>query len=531
MSQPSRAEPARAESDPGPAPGQSHLEHWARLQPDKAAAHFPAEGVTLSFAALEARANRIAQWLIGLGLQPGDGIGLLLENGPELLQLAYGARRAGLYYTPLSTHLRVPEIAYMLADSQARLLVTSPAMAELAAAVAAEGSLADLPRFATGAGLPGYAALEAALADYPARAALPERPLGRDFLYSSGTTGLPKGIRRDLLPAEKRHLPDWTPGWLASYGIDRDSVYLSPAPLYHAAPHRYVLRTLDRGGTVVVLRKFDAEQALALIEHFRVTHSQWVPTMFTRLLALPEGVRRSFDLSSHRVAIHAAAPCPQPVKAAMIEWWGPILVEYYAGSEAIGGTVIDSHDWLRRPGSVGRPLECAVHILDDAGQALPPGAVGGVWFSGGARFRYHNAPEKTERAFDAAGRATYGDLGSVDEEGFLYLSDRRVDLVISGGVNIYPWEIEQVLARHPAVAEVAVVGVPDSEFGEAVRAVVRPVAAPGPDLEAELMAFCRASLAGPKCPRVIEFVDELPRSETGKLLRRVLKERYRTPVA
>ncbi|PHK95416.1 acyl-CoA synthetase [Pseudoroseomonas rhizosphaerae] len=505
-----------------------HLARWARSQPEKVAAHFPDHGVSLTFAALDARANRLAQWLIGLGLRPGDGISLLLENSPAMLELAFAARRAGLYYTPLSTHLRVPEIAYMLADSDAKLLVVSPALAALAAEVAADAALAAIPRYATEEGLPGYRSVEAELAAYPAPAALPERPVGRDFLYSSGTTGLPKGIRRDLLPADKRDAPDWSPGWVATYGIGEDSVYLSPAPLYHAAPHRYVLRTLDRGGTVVVMRKFDAARSLELIERHRVTHSQWVPTMFNRLLALPEAERKGRDLSSHRVAIHAAAPCPRAVKQAMIDWWGPILIEYYAGSESVGGTVITSEEWLRHPGSVGRALECRLHILGPDGEELPPGEVGGIWFSGSpSSFRYHKAPEKTAAAFDAAGRGTYGDLGHVDEEGFLYLSDRRADLILSGGVNVYPWEIEQVLLRHPAVAEAAVIGVPDPDFGEVARAVVRAAVPVAPGLDEALVAHCRAHLAGPKVPRRIDFVDELPRSETGKLLRRVLKERYR----
>lgn len=511
----------------------AHLARWARQQPGKVAAYFPDDGIALSFAGLDQRSNRMAQWLIGLGLQPGDGIALLLENGPAFLELAYAARRAGLYYTPLSTHLRVPEVAYMLADSDAKLFITSPAMAELAQALQSEGALGTRPRYATGTGLAGYESLEAALLAYPEPAALPERPVGREFLYSSGTTGLPKGIRRDLLPPERREAPDWTPGWLASYGFDRDTVYLSPAPLYHAAPHRYTTRAIDLGGTAVVMRKFDAGKALALIERHRVTHSQWVPTMFIRLLALPEEARSRHDLSSHRVAIHAAAPCPRDVKQAMIAWWGPILVEYYAGSEGIGGTFIDSRDWLAHPGSVGRPLECRLHILDEEGRELPPGEVGGIWFSplspGAPRFRYHNAPEKTASAYDTEGRGTYGDVGSVDEEGFLYLSDRRADLVLSGGVNIYPWEIEQVLAQHPAVAEAAVIGVPHAEFGETVRAIIRATddVEAGPALEEQIIAFCRDRLAGPKCPRQVDFVEELPRSETGKLLRRILKERYR----
>lgn len=504
-----------------------HLERWARRQPGKVAAHFPEDGSALTFAALDRRADQAARWLIGLGLQPGDGLCLLLENGPALLELAYAARRAGLYYTPLSTHLRVPEIAYALADSGAKLLVTSPAMADLAAAVLASGVADVVPRFATGAGLPGYQSYEAALGAYPDAAPLPPRPLGRDMLYSSGTTGLPKGVRRDLVPHERRAAPDWSPAWQAFYGFDEATVYLSPGPLYHAAPHRFVLRMIDLGASVVVMRRFDAEAALAAIARFRVTHSQWVPTMFVRLLALPEDARNRYDLSSHRVAIHAAAPCPRAVKEAMIAWWGPILYEYYAGSEGIGSTVIDSADWLAHPGSVGRPMECRVHVLDERGEALPPGEVGAVWFSGGTRFRYHNAPDKTEAAFDAEGRSTYGDLGWLDAEGFLYLSDRRADLILSGGVNVYPWEVEQVLAQHPAVAEVGVIGVPDPEFGESVRAVVCARGGEAPGLAEELIAFCRARLASPKCPRTVAFVEALPRSEAGKLLRRVLKESHR----
>jgi len=507
------------------------LARWAQEEPDRIAAHFPDTERRLSFGELDRRANRLAQWLIGLGLEAGDGISLLMENGPELIEFAHAARRAGLYYTPLSTHLRIAEVAYLLADSGAKLLVATPAMAELAEAIAADGDLAGMPRFATGAGLPGWGSVEAAIAAFPGEAVLPTRPVGREMLYSSGTTGMPKGVRRDLLPAEARGKPDWTPTWLATYGLGRDTVYLSPAPMYHAAPHRYIMRCIDLGGTAVIMAKFDAERALALIERYRVTHSQWVPTMFVRMLALPEAVRRRHDLSSHRVAIHAAAPCPRPVKQAMIDWWGPILWEYYAGSESIGGTVIDSRDWMRRPGSVGRPIDSRVHILDDEGHELPPGEVGGIWFSGGGRFRYHNAPEKTAAAYDREGRATYGDLGHVDEEGFLYLSDRRADLVISGGVNIYPWEIEQVLAKHPAVGDVAVIGVAHPDFGESVHAVIRladeGATPPGRALEEELTAFCRRHLAGPKCPRSYDFVDGLPRGETGKLLRRVLKDKYR----
>ena len=505
------------------------LAHWAERNPEKVAAHFPDGGEAVTYAALDARAGRVARWLVSLGLQPGEGIALLLDNRPEFLEIHEGAKRAGLYYTPLSVHLRPHEVAYVLQDSGARLLIASPALASLAAALMAEGVVGDRPCYALGEGLPGYASYEAALAAQDPTAPLPERPLGREFLYSSGTTGLPKGIRRPLIPWPDRDKPEWDMTWKALYGFREDTVYLSPAPLYHAAPNRYVQRTLAEGGTVVVLRKFDAEAALAAIERFRVTHSQWVPTMFVRMLALPEAMRGRYDLSSHRCAIHAAAPCPVAVKRAMIAWWGPILWEYYAGSEGVGTTVVDSATWLRKPGTVGRPVNgVTVHITDEAGRELPPGEIGTIRFAGGPRFAYHNAPEKTAACYDHRGWATLGDLGWLDEEGFLFLSDRRADLILSGGVNLYPAEIEAALSQHPEVAEVAVVGVPHAEMGEQVHAVVVPRAgaAVGSALQASLEAWSRERLAGPKRPRSWEFADELPRSEAGKLLRRLLKERY-----
>ncbi|MCS6892221.1 MAG: AMP-binding protein [Rhodovarius sp.] len=492
-----------------------HLKRWAQRQPDKPAAIFPdlGEAGVITFGALDALADAAARWLIAAGFAPGEGIALLLENEPAFLVMTYGAKRAGLMVTPLSIHLRPPEVAHVLTDSGARLLVYSPALSTLAEALPP-----DPPRIA----VPEAMAALAATGDEP----LPPRPIGREFLYSSGTTGLPKGIRRPLIPWEKRHEPEFDMSWKRLYGFGEDTVYLSPAPLYHAAPNRYVQRTIDGGGTAVITRRFDAAQCLGLIERYRITHSQWVPTMFVRLLALPEEVRRAHDLSSHRCAIHAAAPCPVPVKRAMIDWWGPILWEYYAGSEGIGTTVIDSETWLRKPGSVGRPAYGRVHILDDAGNPLPPGEVGRIWFEGGAPFAYHNDPAKTAEAYNDRGWATLHDLGWLDEEGFLYLSDRRADLIISGGVNVYPAEVEAVLARHPAVAEVAVVGAPDPEFGERPVALVVPAAGLSPDA-AELQAYAAAHLAGPKRPVRILFVSELPRSEAGKLLRRVLKERLR----
>ncbi len=499
----------------------------ADATPTKIALHLPDSGEAMDFRTLDTRAARAARWLVGRGLQAGERIALLMENRAELIELAFAAQRAGLYYTPISNHLRPAEIAYILADAGARLLVATPETA--AAAAAALADRPDLPRFIAGGDVPGFASYEAVRNSQDPVPPLPERPVGRDLLYSSGTTGRPKGVKMPLLPPEMRSNPPVHPSW-HFYGFSADTVYFSPGPLYHAAPHRYVLRVVQEGGSCIIPRKFAAVAALAAIERYRVTHSQWVPTMFHRLLALPEAERHRYDLASHRVAIHAAAPCPVALKRAMIAWWGPILYEYYAGSEAFGITVIDSPTWLAHPGSVGKPLSGAVHILGEDGRELPPTEVGTISFSGGPPFEYLNAPEKTAAAYDAAGRASYGDLGWLDAEGFLYLSDRRADLIISGGVNIYPAEVEDTLIQHPLVADAAVIGLPDAEFGEQVAAIVQPhnPAAADPATAAALIAFCHEHLAGPKCPRRIFFTDALPRSEAGKLLRRLLKEQYRS---
>lgn len=502
-----------------------HLAKLARETPDKPAAIFPDSGTALSFRALDEAANQVAHGLIAIGLTLGQGIALLLENTPEFLILTYGAKRAGVMVTPLSIHLRAQEVAHVLRDSGAVALVADASLSNMVAAL----NLQHLPFcFSLGGAMQGFVPLQNLMEGQPTSWPDGERPIGREFLYSSGTTGLPKGIRRPLIPFADRHKPEFDMSWKAFYGFDAETVYLSPAPLYHAAPNRYVQRTIDGGGTAVITRKFDAAACLALIEKYRVTHSQWVPTMFVRLLALPDAVRNTFDLSSHRCAIHAAAPCPIPVKQAMIDWWGPIIREYYAGSEGIGVCFIDSATWLRKPGSVGRPAYGAVHILDEEGHKLPPGKIGYIWFEGGARFAYHNDPEKTAAAYNDRGWATLHDLGWLDAEGFLFLSDRRADLILSGGVNIYPAEIESVLGLHPAVAEAAVVGVPDAELGERPHALVVPRdVAVNAELAEALIAHCRAHLGSLKVPVAIDFLAELPRSEAGKLLRRVLKERFR----
>jgi len=498
----------------------------AKSTPDRIACVLAESGEALTYAELDAGSNRGAQLLRSLGLRPGDHVAFLVENHPRFFELCWAAQRSGLVYTALSTRLTAPEVEYIVRDCGARAFVASHALGDVAAAAA--GPIDALrARLSVGGAIPGFDAWEEATAAQPAEP-VPDEVEGADMLYSSGTTGRPKGV---VLPTAGQ--PIGTPPALVLllkglYGADEGSVYLSPAPLYHAAPLRFSLGMQRLGATVVAMEHFEPREALRAIEKYGVTHSQWVPTMFVRMLKLPEEDRARFDLSSLRVAIHAAAPCPIPVKERMIEWWGPVLHEYYAGTESNGFCAIDSAQWLAHKGSVGRPLRGAVHILDDEGRELPPGRPGGVYFEGGGRFEYHNDPEKTAGSHTKEGWSTLGDVGYVDEEGFLYLTDRKANMIISGGVNIYPQEAENVLVTHPAVADVAVFGVPNEDFGEEVKAVVQPVdmARAGPDLERELVAFCQSQLAKLKCPRSVDFEAELPRHPTGKLYKRLLRDRY-----
>jgi fatty-acyl-CoA synthase len=353
------------------------------------------------------------------------------------------------------------------------------------------------------------------------------------MLYSSGTTGRPKGIRRPLSLGPMGEGPPSAVPLLQALGLGAGDRYLCPAPLYHAAPLAWSMSAQRLGATALVMERFDPAGALDLIERHAVTHGQFVPTMFVRMLKLPDEVRARYDLSSLRRVVHAAAPCPVDVKRRMIEWWGPIVDEYYSATEGVGVTWVTSDEWLARPGTVGRAMLGEIHVLDGGGRDLPPGEVGAIWFRGGNAFEYHNDPAKTAEAHGERGLATVGDIGHVDEDGYLFLSDRRAHLIISGGVNIYPREIEDLLIGHPKVADVGVIGVPDDEMGEQVKAVVQPadMADAGPELEAELLAWCRRHLAGYKCPRSVDFDPALPRLDTGKLYKRVLQDRYRQPAA
>lgn len=498
----------------------------AENTPDKPAYIMAATGEVMTYGELEDGSNRLAQYFRSKGLQVGDHIALIIENNRRFYEVCWGAHRAGLYYTAISTRLTAPEAAYIVNDCNAQLVITTKEMEDVAAGLL--GEVPDVGTFLMMDGvIDGYESYEDAVAPMPAER-IADETSGTDMLYSSGTTGRPKGIKVPLSGEPIDYTAPQRNRMREQYGFGEDTVYLSPAPLYHSAPLRFNQWIQRVGGTCIIMERFDPEEFLRLAEHHKVTHTQTVPTMFVRMLKLPDEVRAKYDLSTLRFAIHAAAPCPIQVKRKMIAWWGPIISEYYAGTEGNGSTFITSEQWLEHPGSVGRALVGEVHILDDEGNDLPPGEPGGVYFAGGAEFAYHNDPEKTAGSYTSKGWSTLGDVGYLDEEGYLYLTDRKAFMIISGGVNIYPQEAENILINHPKVADVAVFGVPNEEMGEEVKAVVQPMdwAEAGEDLEAVLLTYCRDQLAHVKCPKSVDFEQELPRHPTGKLYKRLLRDRY-----
>jgi acyl-CoA synthetase (AMP-forming)/AMP-acid ligase II len=502
--------------------------HWARETPDKAAVVMASDGRSVSYAELDDAANRLANLFREVGLRPGDHIAFCMENRAEYLPIMWGAHYAGLYYTAASSRLTPEELGYIIEDSNSRIFLSSPYKAEAVDALADQLAGLDL-RLSVGGALPGFDDYEDALAAQSADP-LPDRVEGAAMLYSSGTTGRPKGVKPRLSGQPLGSGEGLGMMLKALFGASEDSIYLSPAPLYHAAPLRYCAQFQRFGATVVVMERFDAEDALRAIEQYRITHSQWVPTMFVRMLKLPEEARTRYDVSSLQCAIHAAAPCPIGVKEQMLDWWGPVIHEYYAGTEGNGFCYASPQDWLAHKGTVGKAIMGDLHIVDDEGNELGVGEEGGVYFGGDAAsaFEYHNDPEKTADGRLPNGWSTLGDIGKVDEDGFLYLTDRKANMIITGGVNVYPQETENVLTLHPKVQDVAVFGVPNTDFGEEVKAVVQPVdmAAAGPSLEKELIAYCREHLADVKCPRSVDFREELPRHPTGKLYKRLLKDEY-----
>lgn len=507
----------------------SHAQRW----PDRAAVIMGKTGETLTFAELDERSKRLAQLLWAVGLRPGDHVAILMENNIRYFEVFWAVFRSGLYLTTINRHLTAGEAAYIVDNCDAQVLVASAHLGEVAGETVASTPKLKRRLMVDGT-VPGFDAYEHAIAAHPAEA-LADEPLGRTMLYSSGSTGQPKGVWRPLTGRTVQEgKPSLIPVYQGLYDMGPATVNLTPAPLYHSTPLLFSTDSMALGATVVVMEKFDAEQALALIEKYQVTHTQMVATMFSRMLRLPREVRDSYDLSSLTHVIHGAAPCPVPVKRAMIDWLGPRLYEYYAGTEDNGATNITSEEWLAHPGSVGRPVAgCTVHICDPDGNDLPVGEVGRIYFETNAvvaAFEYYGEPGKTAAAHhpDHFDWTALGDLGRLDEDGYLYLADRESFMIIAGGVNIYPQEIENALAMHPKVLDSAVFGVPNDDLGEEVKAVVQ-LADPADatdDTVQELLAHCTEHLARFKVPRSIEFLEDFPRSPAGKLLKAPLRQRY-----
>lgn len=486
-------------------------------------------GETITYTELESRQNQLAHYLRSLGLKRLDHIAIFMENNARYIECCGAGERSGYYFTCINSFLTAEELAYIVRNCEARVLITSQAKRDLALTAMKNCPRVELCIVVDG---PGDGAKVVSLVEstqgMPSTPIADER-LGTAMLYSSGTTGQPKGVLRplpDQSPSQRLPLFDFIDKlWRNREGM----VYLSPAPLYHSAPQAAVNLAIGKGGTVIVMERFDAEHYLQLVERYKVTHSQLVPTMFSRLLKLPDDVRTKYDCSTLEVVVHGAAPCPVPVKRQMIEWWGPIIHEYYGATEGLGFTICDTPGWLAHPGSVGKLVFGDLHVLDESMNSVPNGVSGTLWFKPGSPSVYFNDVERTRESRSPDGTmVTVGDIGYLDDDGYLYLTDRATFMIISGGVNIYPQECENLLVTHPKVADAAVFGVPNADLGEEVKAVIQPMpgAVPGAELEQELIAFCARHLARQKVPRSIDFSEELPRLPTGKLYKRILREAY-----
>jgi long-chain acyl-CoA synthetase len=488
-------------------------------------------GAVVTFDELEARANRLAHYFRRAGLAEGDAVAILMENNEHIHAVMWAARRSGLYYVPINTHLTAPEAAYIVDNSAAKAIIGSAALRKTCENLAEHltGGLPAVLIIALDeeeADLDGWQRYPECVADQP-DTPIDDESEGDLLQYSSGTTGRPKGIKRELPHVTPAEAPGMMSA-LVEFWMHPDAVYLSPAPLYHTAPSVWSMSAQAGGITTVVLEKFDPEGCLEAIQRHRVTHGQFVPAMFTRMLKLPDSIRNSYNVSTLERVMHAAAPCPVEIKKQIIDWWGPIVDEYYASSEAIGSTLISAEEWLAHPGSVGKPMMCQIHIVDQDGKELPSGQAGEIYFEGGFCFEYLNDAEKTAASRDGHGWTTVGDVGYVDDDGYLYLTDRRHHMIISGGVNIYPQEAENLLVTHPKVLDAAVFGIPDDEMGQSVKAVVQTVdpADATDELSDDLLVWLRDRLAHYKCPRSISFEAQLPRTDTGKLYKNELVKKY-----
>ena len=499
-------------------PAGEHIAGWAQRQPDKPALVMHGSGEVRTYAQIDDASVRLARVLRDRGLRTGDHLAVLVDNQPEFYDAVWAAMRTGLFVTPINWHLTADEAGYIVGDCDAAALVASANLASVVSALR-DADLAHVTtRIAVDGDLPGFECYEDVTGAIGA-GEVPDEHEGGWMFYSSGTTGKPKGILPPLGPPPLGHRSFLTKMLGDLFGFTDDVVYLSPAPLYHAAPAGWTIGTQRLGGTAVVMERFDPLDFLEAIERHRITHVQCVPTHFIRLLKLSHEERSRFDLSSLQMVVHAAAPCPVEIKRQMFDWLGPIVHEFYSGSEGAGFTYIKPEEWLAHPGSVGKSLMGAIHVLDDDRNELPVGEEGEIWFETNRTFEYHGDPEKTRSVWDPRGWSWLGDVGRVDDEGYLYLTDRASHMIISGGVNIYPREIEDVLTMHPAIADVGVLGTPDPDMGEQVTAFVQLV--PGATVTAEeLITYTRERLSHFKCPKEVRFVEDLPRLPTGKLLKR-----------
>lgn len=503
---------------------------YAEQNPNRAAIIMASSGESLTYAEYESRCNQLAHFLRSVGLEYGDHYAIFMENQIRFIEACGAGERAGLYYTPINSYLTADELAYIVDNCDAKVLITSAAKADVARQALAKCPNIELALVVDDEGDDLLKDYQATIAEFPTTP-IEDESLGASMMYSSGTTGRPKGILR---PLEENHTaPDTQIPALELtnnlWKYREDMVYLSPAPLYHAAPQTAVGLTIRNGGTAIIMERFDAEEFLKLVQRYKVTNSQMVPTMFSRILKLPEEIRNSTDVSSLEAVVHAAAPCPVPVKEQMIDWWGPIIYEYYSATEGLGLAYCTSEEWLAHKGTVGRVLFGELHILDEQGQAVEQGTAGDLWFKRVVEYQYHKDEEKTKESASSDGTMfTVGDIGYLDKDGFLFLTDRATFMIISGGVNIYPQECENLLITHHKVSDAAVFGVPNPDLGEEVKAVIEvlPDVKADQDLEAELIEFCKANLAIQKCPRSIDFTDELPRLPTGKLYKKKLRDSY-----
>ena len=503
-----------------------HTVH-AQSKPDAPAIILAGSGEIITFGEYDRQVNRIAQYFRDIGLKEKDHLAILMENNKTYIEVIDAAFDAGLYLTTISTHLQQDEVEYVVNNSESKLLIVSQKYADVAARVVA-GTPDVTHRLMLGGTIEGYDSFEETMASYDG-VPIEYGKAGTFMLYSSGTTGRPKGIIWAVPDLDVGTMDPSFEGAMLLFGITPDTVYLSTQPLYHSAPAAFAVSMVQTGATVVLMEKFDAETALRAIEKHKVTHSQWVPTMFIRMLKLPEETRSKYDMSSLTCAIHAAAPCPIETKAQMIEWWGPILFEYWGGTETSLVTFITSPEWLAHRGSVGKSINAKLHIMDEQGNELPTGEPGLIFMEAGRPYTYFKEEDKTAASRNEQGWTNIGDIGYLDEEGYLYLTDRASFMIISGGVNIYPQETENVLALHPKVYDAAVIGVPNPDFGEEVKAVVQPanMAEAGPALEQELIEYCKSRISHIKCPRTVDFMEELPRTAAGKLLKQRIKDRYK----